>query len=247
MLARHFSSLGPNEQPSQQPPAFPLLQVHDSVPGTSSLASISAFTVPLSALPLPSPLVSLLRIIAYLPAALVVTSTIAVYWVTGRDMRMDVAERGEVDRGGSGGGRGRAFGNMRRWVRIGLPVGGHSNAEEEGSPIARLYVYSDKDDQVSPNGVESHVADTLASLKPIIPSSQSSLSSAHSLRHPPPRPTTFLPNSSTTPHPLIRVEKFTGSSHINHARADPDRYWSAVGDMWAVAVDETIKRQGAKL
>jgi hypothetical protein len=57
-----------------------------------------------------------------------------------------------VDAGGKGGGQAVAFGRMRRWVRIGLPVGVE---EGTGIPITRLYVYSDKDEQVSFRVVKS--------------------------------------------------------------------------------------------
>lgn len=33
----------------------------------------------------------------------------------------------------------------------------------------------------------------------------------------------------------VRAEYFKGSSHVSHARLDPDRYWDAVRNVWADA------------
>jgi len=33
----------------------------------------------------------------------------------------------------------------------------------------------------------------------------------------------------------VKVEYFKGSSHVSHARTDPDRYWDAVRDFWTDA------------
>ena len=35
----------------------------------------------------------------------------------------------------------------------------------------------------------------------------------------------------------IRAEYFKGSSHVSHVRLDSDRYWAAVKDIWAEAVN----------
>ena len=171
---------------------------------------------------------------------------------------MDVADRVEVDGGGGGkgGGRGRAFGGMRRWVRIGLPVGVDHEDEDEDEDgrdkgldtTARLYVYSNTDEQVPQRGIESHIAEVLSSIT-IKPSSSSQPQPPPPTPPPaPPRPTptTFLPNSSSTPHPLVRVEKFSGTRHVGHAKADPERYWGAVSEMWGVAVGE-VMRAGSRL
>lgn len=41
---------------------------------------------------------------------------------------------------------------------------------------------------------------------------------------------------------LVMTEKYHGSDHVSHMKADSDRYWSAVEEVWNVAVQNARER-----